>query len=369
MSSLFASTEINGMKLANRFVRSATWEGMAVENGGCTSRLVRLMTRLAEGGVGLIITGHAYVQSEGQSHPGQLAIHKDGLIEDLKEMTRAIHEWGSRVALQVSHGGLLASQELTGQPPLGPSQIGGFVNSPVKEMSVAEIRRVVQAFGRAAIRAKAAGFDAVQIHSAHGVLLSEFLSPAFNKRKDSYGGSIENRARFLSEVLRYMRSAVGDDYPLLVKMNSQDFLKEGLSLEDALQVGELLQECGVDAIELSGGTRFSGELSHWREGITSEEKEAYFREAAEAFKRRLHVPLVLVGGIRSFRVAERLISEGFADYVSMSRPFIREPHLVRRWVSGDLRRAKCVSDNKCYGTAMSGEGLYCMVEKRERELH
>jgi 2,4-dienoyl-CoA reductase-like NADH-dependent reductase (Old Yellow Enzyme family) len=326
------------------------------------------MTQLAEGGVGLIITGHAYVQSEGQSHPGQLAIDKDGLIEDLKKMTRAIHKRGSRVALQVSHGGLLASQELTGQAPVGPSQIGGFVNSPVKEMNIAEIQGVVQAFGQAAIRAKAAGFDAVQIHSAHGVLLSEFLSPAFNKRNDSYGGPIENRARFLSEALRNMRSAIGDDYPLLVKMNSQDFLKDGLSLEDALQVGEILEACSVDAIELSGGTRFSGELTHWRKGITSEEKEAYFREAAEAFKRKLRVPLILVGGIRSFRVAEKLISEGFADYISMSRPFIREPYLVRRWASGDLRRAKCISDNKCYRTALSGEGLYCVVERSETEL-
>jgi 2,4-dienoyl-CoA reductase-like NADH-dependent reductase (Old Yellow Enzyme family) len=289
------------------------------------------------------------------------------LIEDLKEMTRVIHERGSRVALQVTHGGLLASQELTGQAPLGPSQNARFFNSPMKEISVAEIRRLVKAFGRAAIRAKAAGFDAVQIHSAHGVLLSEFLSPAFNQRKDSYGGSIENRARFLSEVLQSMRSAVGDRYPLLVKMNSQDFLEDGLTLEDALRVGEILQACGVDAIELSGGTRFSGQLSHWRQRITSEGKEAYFQEAARAFKKELHVPLALVGGIRSFPVADRLISEGFADYISMSRPFIREPHLVRRWASGDLRKAECVSDNKCYGAAMSGQGLYCVVERREKE--
>jgi 2,4-dienoyl-CoA reductase-like NADH-dependent reductase (Old Yellow Enzyme family) len=150
-------------------------------------------------------------------------------------------------------------------------------------------------------------------------------------------------------------------------MNSQDFIDGGLTLEDALRVGETLEDSRIDAIELSGGTRFSGEYSHWRRGITSEEKEAYFRKAGKAFKEKLHVPLLLVGGIRSFYVADRLIEEGYANYVSMSRPLIREPGLIKRWASGDLRRAKCVSDNQCYGTAMAGEGIYCLVEKKERE--
>jgi 2,4-dienoyl-CoA reductase-like NADH-dependent reductase (Old Yellow Enzyme family) len=160
---------------------------------------------------------------------------------------------------------------------------------------------------------------------------------------------------------------VGDDFPVLVKMNSQDFLDNGLTLKDSLSVGAMLQEKGIDAIELSGGTLVSGRLSPSRMGIKSEVKEAYFREAAKAFKEALKVPIIMVGGIRSFDLAERLVEEGYADYVSMSRPFIREPHLVRRWASGELRKAACISDNQCFGPGMAGEGIYCVAEKKLRK--
>jgi 2,4-dienoyl-CoA reductase-like NADH-dependent reductase (Old Yellow Enzyme family) len=168
-------------------------------------------------------------------------------------------------------------------------------------------------------------------------------------------------------VLQTARAEVGPDYPVLVKINCQDFLPGGLALEDSIQVISELQEADVDAIELSGGTIVSGEVGHCRAGITSEEKEAYFRKEAKAVKRKLQAPLILVGGIRSFQLAERLVNEGYADYISMSRPFIREPGLIKRWESGDVSKAKCISDNQCRGPVLAGEALHCVVEKKLRE--
>jgi len=233
-------------------------------------------------------------------------------------------------------------------------------------MTLEDIREVVEAFGRAAYRAREAGFDGVQIHAAHGYLFSQFLSPAFNKREDEYGGPLENRARALLEVLRRLKTEVGNDFPILVKMNSQDFIDDGLSLEDAVKVGAMLQKEGIDAIELSGGTPLSGKLGTIRKGIKSEENEAYFKDSAKAFKRVIEIPLILVGGIRSIQVAEKLLIEGTADYISMSRPFVREPALVKRWASGDHRRATCLSDSLCFRPTVAGEGIYCVTERRQQ---
>jgi 2,4-dienoyl-CoA reductase-like NADH-dependent reductase (Old Yellow Enzyme family) len=366
MSRLFETTEIKGMQLANRFVRSATWEGMASEHGACTPRLIDLMARLAQGGVGLIITGHAYIRTDGQARPWQLGVYKDELIKGLREMTRSVHEHGSRIALQIAHAGLFANPELTGQRPTAPSRVEGFTQTAGEEMTMEDIQAMVESFCEAARRAKEATFDAVEIHAAHGYLLSQFLSPAFNKRGDAYGGTVENRTRLLLDILRALRARLGPQFPILVKLNSEDFLDSGLTAEESVRAGALLQESGIDAIELSGGTIASGKLGPSRREITSEGKEAYFREAAKLFKENLRVPLILVGGIRSFQLAEKLVEENYADYIAMSRPFIREPGLINRWASGDLRRATCLSDNQCFKPARAGEGIYCVVEKKRK---
>lgn len=355
------------MQLANRFVRSATWEGMAGEEGNATPKLIELMTGLAKGGVGLIISSHAYVRQDGQAVPGQIGIYSDALIPSLLEMTDAVHVNGGKMVLQLAHAGFFASAKLTGQSPLAASQVTGIAKSPRREMSISDIHNLVKAFAQAAIRAKNAGFDGVQIHAAHGYLLSQFLSPMFNQRGDEYGGDIQNRARALIAILRNIREAVGNDYPVLVKMNCQDFVENGLVLEDAVRVGQMLSDNGIDAIELSGGILTSRKLSPSRMGIKSEDKEAYFQNEARAFKEKIDVPLMVVGGMRSYTVAERLVNEGIADYVSMSRPFIREPDLINRWKSGDRRKAACVSDNQCFGPGMQGVGIYCVTEEREKQ--
>ncbi|MFC1581082.1 NADH:flavin oxidoreductase [Thermodesulfobacteriota bacterium] len=365
MSVMFETTEINGMTLSNRFVRSATWEGMAGEDGACTPKLLDLMVELAKGGLGLIITSHAYVKKDGQAGPWQLGIYDDRFIDGLRKMTDTVHENGSRVVMQLAHAGFFANPKLTGQTPLAPSNVEGLAKGSREELSQDQIQAIVGAYGEAARRAKTAGFDGVQIHAAHGYLLSQFLSPAFNKRRDEYGGPVENRARAIMEVLQSIRSAVGEDFPVLIKMNCQDFLEGGLSFEDTLEVGALLDQGGLDAIELSGGTLISGKLSPSRGGIKSEEKEAYFRDSAKALKEKVSIPLILVGGNRSFQLGERLVQEGYADYISMCRPLIREPHLISRWEAGDLAKATCLSDNQCFGPAMAGEGVYCVVEKKE----
>ena len=367
MSKLFETSEINGMKLANRFVRSATWEGMATEDGACTPKLIDLMVNLARGGVGLIISGHSYVIPEGQAGPWQLGVYKDELISGLTEMTKAVHDNGGKIVMQLAHAGLTANAELTGKAPMGPSPLEDSKESPGQEMTDSDITKAVSAFAAGAKRAQTAGFDGVQIHGAHGYLLSQFLSPYFNRRQDQYGGSIENRARIVLEVLRSIRSAVGNDYPVLIKLNCQDFHDNGLSLEDAVQAGMMLAKEGIDAIELSGGNPRSGKLGPARAGIKSEEKEAYFQHEARVFSDNLAVPLILVGGNRSFQVAQRMMNENVADYISMSRPLIREPDLINRWKAGDLERSACLSDNMCFQPARKGEGIYCVTEEREKK--
>jgi len=363
MPMLFESTVIKKMSLVNRFVRSATWEGMAGDDGSCTPKLTELMVQLAEGGVGLIISSHTYVSQEGQAGPWQLGIYSDKLVAGFSEMTEALHKASGKIVMQLAHAGIQANSSLTGQPPKGPS---AFDKVPAaQEMNHEQIQKVIKSFGQAALRAQTAGFDGVQIHAAHGFLLSQFLSPFFNKRRDQYAGSIENRARLLLEVYHNVRSQVGDHFPVMIKLNSEDFLEGGLSIDGMVQVAAILETAGIDAIEMSGGTLYSGECTPVRQGkVDSEEKEAYHLDGARKYKEKIGVPLILVGGIRSYGVAERLVREGQADYISLSRPLIREPHLISRWKSGDTRKATCQSDNLCFDPAVQGEGIYCVVERR-----
>ena len=367
MSRVFETTEIKGVQLANRFVRSATWEGMATADGECTLRLVEVYRRLAEGQVGLIITSHAYVRKDGQAGLFQLGIYDDHLMEGMKQMTKAVHGAKGKIVAQISHAGFFSNSKLSGVTPVAVSPAEKYGKSPRTIMTEKEIHEIAVSFGQAARRVKDAGFDGVQLHGAHGYLMSQFLSPAFNRRTDSYGGAVENRARALTETLGEVRASVGRDYPVLIKLNCEDFLEQGLTLDDSLKVGGMLQEAGIDAIEVSGGTIVSGNLGSSRPGIKSEEKEAYFRVASKAFKAALDVPIILVGGIRSPNLAEKLLAEGVADYFSMSRPFIREPDLVKRWASGDRSKSRCLSDNQCFEPGRAGEGVYCVTEKKEKE--
>jgi len=367
MASLFDVTTINTITLQNRFVRSATWEGMAGSDGSVTDKIIDMYVQQATGGIGLIITGHTYVSKEGQAVPLQLGMHRDALVPGFADLTRAVHERGSRIMVQLSHAGCRADVGQTGVGPMGPSVLQNEQGQVCRAMTQGDIDAVAEAFSDAAGRAKKAGFDGVQIHGAHSYLLSEFLSPCHNGRQDSYGGSIENRARLLLEVVAAVRRAIGHDRILSVKINSDDFIDGGFAKEDMLEVAPMLGEAGVDAVELSGGSPFSPKYMATRPGpIRSEADEVYYREAAILYKQRMRVPLILPGGIRSYGVAQRLVEEGITDYISMSRPLIREPGLIKRWKAGDLRKAACVTDNLCLGTLRTAEGLHCVVERKGR---
>jgi 2,4-dienoyl-CoA reductase-like NADH-dependent reductase (Old Yellow Enzyme family) len=367
MHELFEKCSIGAMELGNRFVRSATWEGMADEDGRSNARLAGLMRELAENQVGLIITGHAYVREEGKAGIRQLAVFGDECVAGLSEMTHGVHAAGGKIVLQVAHAGLHALQSKEGLEPLGPSPLQTPKGVVGRAMTMEEVQLVVAAFGDAAARARQAGFDGVQIHAAHGYLLSQFLSPYYNKRTDAYGGELLNRARIVLEVYESIRKAVGPEFPVLIKLNSEDFLDGGLSVDEMLQVSELLQSRGIAAVEMSGGTALSGNRFPIRKGVAkSEEEEPFYHEAASRFKNRLEVPLILVGGLRSLGSAERLVKSGTADFIALCRPLIREPHLIRRWKEGDRRKATCISDNLCFGPAFKGLGIACVTEEKLR---
>jgi 2,4-dienoyl-CoA reductase-like NADH-dependent reductase (Old Yellow Enzyme family) len=367
MLKLFEKTTIKNLVLPNRFVRSATWEGLAGDDGSTTPRLIEVAVQLARGGVGLIITGHAYVSREGQAGAWQLGAYSDKLAPGLTKMTSAVHAHNGKIAMQLAHAGSRAASRLSGCEAIGPSVIE-IDSAPVgREMTKEDIELVTGAFALAALRARTAGFDAVQIHAAHGYLLSQFLSPYFNKRKDSYGGSIENRVRLAVEVFEAIRKAVGLDFPVFIKINSEDFLPDGLTVDDMLTAAEILEGVGIDGIEMSGGTFLSGKNYPSRQGKTVPgQPEAYYEAAARRYKENIKTPLMLVGGIRSLETAEGLVSDGVADYIALCRPLIREPGLVNRWKSGDGRPAFCVSDSGCFKPGFEGKGVSCVVKAREK---
>lgn len=358
----FQPLAIGRLTLPNRFVRSATWEGLADDNGRPTAELTELYLDLVRGGVGLIVTGHAFVLPEGQAGPRQLGLDGDEVIPALTDLVGQVHRAGGLIACQLAHAGGRASAKLIPGPPLAPSVVPEYVVGGSAAMTQDDIDRTVEAYGRAAARCREAGFDAVQIHGAHGYLISQFLSPAFNRRTDEYGGSIDNRMRFLRQAYQSIRRAVGPDYPVLLKLNGQDYLDGGLTVDDSLAAAARLAEDGLDAIEISGGTGSSGKLIPVR---IKPDREAYFRDEAARFKARLPIPVISVGGIRSLATARDVLDQGQADAISLSRPLIREPGLINRWQSGDLRPSGCLADNLCFRPLAAKRGLYCETARRQ----
>ena len=364
MAELFDEIKISGMALRNRSVRSATWAGMA-EDGRCSVKLIELMEELARGDVGLIITGFAYVMPNGQALTKQLGIHDNAMIPNLLQLTERVHAANGKIAMQIVHAGVQSVvRQRRDAPTWGPSAVYDslFRRTP-KAMTQREIKETVHTFARAADRVKRAGFDAVELHGAHGYLVSQFLSPARNRRTDRYGGPIENRARFLFEIYRAVRKSVGRNFPVLIKLNTKDFVRGGLNQGDALFVAKKLDEMGIDAIEMSGGVPAAGDLGPARPKIRKASDEAYFLPLAKKIKKKVSCPIILVGGIRSYRAVNHILKTGAADLVSMSRPLIREPGLIRQWKEGDRKKAKCISCNQCFGAARSPEGVYCVVER------
>ncbi len=347
-SVLFTPGRVGSLSVPNRFVRSATHAYMALDDGTVTEAEVELVRRLAEGEVGLVITGHAHIQPGGKASPRQIGAFDDRFIEGLGRIASAVHRFPSRVFLQIAHAGRQTKEKLCGSTPVSPSAVFDPSSKVLpRELSSGEIRALIEDFVRAGNRAKRAGFDGVQIHAAHGYLLSGFISPHTNRRDDEWGGSVENRARILVEVLRGLRAVLGRDFPVIVKLNTTDYLDGGLGIEDAVAIAKLLAAEGIDAIEASGGTAEAGKGSV-QPGLLAEEDEGYFAANAARLKRETGLPVFALGGIRTLAVAERIVRDGRADFVSMSRPFIRNPFLVRDFKAGRVSKSACISCNKCF---------------------
>lgn len=351
MKTLFDKTNLLNMKLKNRFFRGGLWEELADEKGHMTEALFKIYEELAEGGVALIITGYAHVLEEEQPNPGMMGIYSDIFIDEYKKFTDMVHSNDANIIMQIAYGGSQTRFNVENRVIWGPSAVAHKGTGTIpKEITKDEIRYLTKAYGDAALRIKKSGFDGVELHSAHGYFLSQFLSPYYNRRADEYGGTIENRARIIFEIYESMRSAVGEDFPILIKINSEDFMDDGLTQEDSLYVTKKLAELGINAIEVSGGTGASYENKMpSRTKIFKAEDQSYFREYAKKLADATNIPIILIGGNRDLDTMESLLNQGI-DYFSLARPLTAEPDLINKWASGDRKKTKCVSCNACYNT-------------------
>jgi len=365
MSVLFQPFSLSGLTLQNRFVRAATYEGLCTAEGIYTEKQILLYEKLAAARIGLILTGFTAIDPCGRSAPN-MGVLLDSIEADrmLTQLADRVHQKGGAIALQLAHAGRSGLPFEKGMDIVAPSALPARITGIVpRALETSEIKPLIEKFALGANKAKQLGFDAVEIHAAHGYLISQFLSPYMNNRSDAYGGSLENRARFLLEVVDAVRQAVGSEFPVLVKLNTEDFVTEGgLTLPEACDVAFMLEEIGVTALELTGGTWDSIKgYGSIRRGIPHKHPEANFRTNAETIRKTVNLPLILVGGIRSFETAEAIVLSGVVDLIALSRPFIHEPDLIVRWASDDRRSSGCVSCNGCL-TLLLERGFGCHKE-------
>jgi 2,4-dienoyl-CoA reductase-like NADH-dependent reductase (Old Yellow Enzyme family) len=324
MKTLFDETRIGSLQLRNRLVRSATWEAMADETGRPTPRLVRVYRDLAEGGAGLIITSATTFAADATHPPGMLAINDETYLPVYRELVGTVHDAGVPIIMQLVHPGR-----------------NGVMWTPA-DATREDIYAIIEGFGDAALRARQAGFDGVQIHAAHGYFLSQFLNVKKNTRTDEYGGPVENRIRFLREITATVREKSGEAFPVLVKINSSDF-EDNDGVWEAVQTAcRQLAEDGIHAIEISGGVSgapFPSESLPYEESV--------FRDYAAEIARAVNVPVILVGCNRTPSVMTELLNIAGIGYFSLSRPFLRQPDLAHFWKKNPAEPAACLSCDAC----------------------
>ena len=339
---------LKGKKVMNRLIRSATCEYMSDENGRPYKRLVDLYRELAGARIGIVISGYSYVMPNGKSNPGQSGIYSDDLIPAWREVTRFFQDSPSLFLLQIVHGGRQVRPKTHSGPIWAPSAVPDpvFKTQPA-EMTESQIKEVKLAFVHASLRAEKSGFDGIQFHAAHGYLLSQFISPYTNRRDDGYGGNQKKRTRLIVEIIKDIKNRVSSQFIVSAKMNGEDFVPGGLSLQDAVVSARLMKEAGLDFIEVSGGMGES-KLGAVRKNIGTTEEEGYFRYHARTIRRETGLPTAVVGGFRTLELMEEVIQSGDADFLSLSRPFIREPDLVCQFESTEKRKVSCVSCNRCF---------------------
>lgn len=350
MKKLFESANIGTLTLQNRLIRAAIWENMAALGGHPTDKMTAFYEELASGGAGLIITGFILVNQEGHMDRGVLGIYDDTFIPEYSRLTDAVHAKGSKIAAQLAYRGTQGGNpdgELWGMSPVAHKTTGLTPH----EMTKDEIGQLELMFADAAVRAKEAGFDAVELHAAHGYLLSQSLSPYYNHRTDEYGGSAENRIRLLMETYQKVRQAVGDNYPVLVKINCSDFAEDEATFAECEAACRALDAGGADGIEISGGDRV------WS---TRNSAPSLYASYAAQIAEEISAPVILVGNNRDPIALEKLLNATGISFFSMARAFLREPDLAARWESGDLTSSKCIGCGKCY----SPQGVSCVFRRR-----
>ena len=353
---------IGSLEIPNRIVRGATSETMASPSGVVYDSFVELYRRLAEGGAGLLLTGHMYVDPRGQASANQTGIHDDKVIPALRRATEAVHESGGRIFAQIGHCG--SQTMMSAITPVAPSPVpNAMYTIQPEELTGAEVGDLVEAFGAAAGRAAEAGFDGIHIHGGNGYLISEFCSPHANTRDDDWGGDAERRSRFMVEVYDAVRRAVGEGFPVTARLSVEDSVAGGLQREESLQRARLLAERGLDGFETTYGVMRSyfenirpyvavNRAQAWRNLLVQRARqpagaEAYYRPFARAVKEASGLPVILVGGVRTTQTMTDILKSGDADFLAMARPFIREPDLVRKLEAGRTGGVECVSCNMC----------------------
>lgn len=371
MSKVFEKTTLAGIELNNRLIRSATHERIVDEQGFPTEVLTKKYTALAKGGIGCIITGYFGISQQGKV-ARMVMIDRDACVEPLSKMVQEVHAYNTPIIAQIAHCGSLTSTKVTGYPMIAPSRTGKS-----KEMTQAQINQTVADFVSAISRVKQAGFDGVQLHCAHGYLLSAFVSPRTNKREDEWGGDTEKRFRIVKKILESARSRIGD-FPILVKMNGTEKSKGGMNISESVKIAKLLEAAGCDAIEVSCGMASDG-LYTIRGGVpwqmviaessslsklprfiqeavgyvaerivkSSKPEKLYNVDAAAQIKKAVAIPVIVVGGIDNLPDIERIIGNGLCDYVSMSRPLIIEPNLAQKFAEGRQVKSRCINCNFC----------------------
>ena len=364
---LFRPGKIGNVQIKNKIVRSATYERRAMKYGIVSEKLIEIYRELAKGGTGLIITGAIGIDPKATGGPDQPYLFDDSHMEGQRKLVKEVHNYSdTKIAAQFVHTGRQGTHPK--YPSVAPSAVEDkSTKQTPRELTTEEIEQIVKNFVAATRRAYECEYDMVQMHGAHGYLLSNFISPYTNIRTDEYGGSTQKRAKILVDIYNHTKDEVGKNFPIIIKLQIDDDIPRGLKLEEGIELAKIMVKTGYDAIEPSGGI---GEAITLNKNplpsrfVKSPEDENYFLESAKRLKPIMKdCPLILVGGIRNPLSAEKILQGKHADFVSLSRPLIYEPDLPNRWKSGDSSPAKCVSCNSCFMTMMTGE-VYCVVKKK-----
>lgn len=317
MSYLLKSLQAGTLTLSNRLIMPPMATAKAEEDGKVNQAILDYYAEKSAGGyISLIIIEHSFITPEGKASVAQLSASDDSMIESLRELAAVIHRNGSKTMMQLNHAGSATTEEVIGSTPVAPSAVMNPRQGAMpRELTREGIADIIEAFKDAARRTKEAGFDGVEIHSAHGYLLNQFFSPLTNKRTDEYGGSVHNRLRLHLQVIEAVRSAVGQDFPILLRLGASDFTEGGTTLEDSQIAAQAFEKAGVSILDISGG--FSGFL------VPNLTCQGFFAPLSEAIKKVVSIPVILTGGITEAQAAERLLAEGKADLVGVGRAILK----------------------------------------------